>query len=276
MITSSSNQQLKWIQQLCKKAKLRREEEVFVVEGPRMFWEAPAERLEKVYMSESFFEAMEDKAVLGQIQWEVVEDRIFNRISETVHPQGVLCVVKQKKYTLEEILGKKENPLLLFLEDLQDPGNMGTIFRTAEGAGVDGIILSKNCVDIYNPKTIRSTMGSVYRIPFVCLEDENQEPVLRAFRERNIRTCAAHLKGENPYDEEDYAGGTVFLIGNEGNGLTDGLARAADLKVKIPMEGKLESLNAGVAAAILMYEAYRQRRKRPQPGELRARTSKKD
>lgn len=260
MITSSSNQQLKWIQQLCKKARLRREEGLFVAEGPRMFREAPAEALKKVYMAKSFYEMLEDKTLLEGTEWEVVEDRIFSRISETVHPQGVLCVLRQKTYTLQEIIHKKENPLLLFLEDLQDPGNMGTIFRTAEGAGVDGIILSKNCVDIYNPKTIRSTMGSIYRMPFVCLEEEDPGPVLAALREEKIRTCAAHLQGKHTYDHEDYTKGTAFLIGNEGNGLTDALSQAADLKVKIPMEGKLESLNAGVAAAVLMYEAYRQRR----------------
>ena len=167
--------------------------------------------------------------------------------------------MKQPRYSLEDLL-KKEDPLLVFLENLQDPGNMGTIFRTAEGAGADGIIMTANCVDIFNPKTIRSTMGSIYRMPFVCLKEEETQSVLRLLRERGIATCAAHLKGEHTYDREDYTKGTAFLIGNEGNGLTEATAEASSLKVKIPMEGKLESLNASVAASILLYEAYRQRR----------------
>ena len=137
---------------------------------------------------------------------------------------------------------------------------MGTIFITAEGAGVTGIIMTKNCVDIYNPKTIRSTMGSIYRVPF--LYTDQIDEVLEWFRKNGISTYAAHLKGEHFYDEEDYCSGTAFFIGNEGNGLTDELSNKADHWIKIPMEGKLESLNAGVASAVLMYEASRQRRLR--------------
>ena len=136
---------------------------------------------------------------------------------------------------------------------------MGTIFRTAEGAGVDGIFMSANCVDIYNPKTIRSTMGSIYRVPFVIAPD--LQDVFAWFKKQRVRSYAAHLKGKGWYDEESYTGGTAFLIGNEGNGLTDATAGQADCLIKIPMKGQLESLNAGVAAAILMYEASRQRRK---------------
>ena len=132
-------------------------------------------------------------------------------------------------------------------------------FRTAEGAGVDGIFMSTNCVDIYNPKTIRSTMGSVYRVPFVIAPD--LQDVFAWFKKQGIRSYAAHLKGKGWYDEQSYVGGTAFLIGNEGNGLTDATAGQADCLIRIPMKGQLESLNAGVAAAILMYEASRQRRK---------------
>lgn len=261
MITSSSNPQLKYIQQLAKKARLRREDGVFLVEGPRMFYEADKKQIEKAYLSERFYETMNDRTVLEGISWELVENGVFDKISSTMTPQGVLCVLHQPRYTLEDML-KKENPLLVFLENLQDPGNMGTIFRTAEGAGADGILMTANCVDIYNPKTIRSTMGSIYRMPFVCLRDEETQTVLELLRQKNIVTCAAHLQGEHTYDREDYTKGTAFLIGNEGNGLTKETAQAASLKVKIPMEGKLESLNASVAASILLYEAYRQRRNR--------------
>lgn len=259
MITSSSNPQLKYIQQLAKKAKTRREDGVFLVEGPRMFFEAPKDQIKKAYLSEHFYSQMTDRMILDRIDWELVEDHTFEKMSATMTPQGVLCILTQPEYTLDTLLNKKK-PLLVFLEDLQDPGNMGTIFRTAEGAGADGIIMTANCVDIYNPKTIRSTMGSIYRMPFVQLAQGETVQTLKLLREKGIATCAAHLKGEHTYDKEDYTTGCAFLIGNEGNGLTEETAKAASLKVKIPMQGKLESLNASVAASILLYEAYRQRR----------------
>ena len=155
-------------------------------------------------------------------------------------------------------MGEKEHPLFLVLEDLQDPGNMGTIFRTAEGAGVDGIFMSTNCVDIYNPKVIRSTMGSVYRVPFVYVED--LPAVLDSLKDYGITAYAAHLEGKNRYDQECYRKGTAFLIGNEGNGLREEVAERADIRIRIPMEGQVESLNAAIAAAVLMFEAGRQRR----------------
>ena len=161
MITSSSNAQVKQMIQLNKKARERRKQDVFIVEGLRMFREVPRDRLVKTYVSENFLEDPEHEALLQGISYEVVKDSAFAQMSDTLTPQGVLTVVRQYHYTMEELMGEKEHPLFLVLEDLQDPGNMGTIFRTAEGAGVDGIFMSTNCVDIYNPKTIRSTMGSV-------------------------------------------------------------------------------------------------------------------
>ena len=260
MITSTANQQVKQLIQLNKKAKFRSERDVFVVEGPKMFGEAPKERIEKAYLSESCFEkqygGQQDRLPAG-IACEVVQDSVFKAMCDTQTPQGVLCLVKQYHYTLEELL-KKERPLFLVLENLQDPGNLGTIMRTAEGAGVTGVILSKGSVDIYNPKTIRSTMGSIYRVPFLYAEDLQQ--VLVLLREKGVRSYAAHLQGTETYDREDYTGGTAFLVGNESNGLSQELASCADCYIRIPMEGQLESLNAGVAASILMYEAYRQRR----------------
>ena len=260
MITSTANQQVKQLIQLNKKAKFRSERDMFVVEGPKMFGEAPKERIEKAYLSESCFEkqygGQQDRLPAG-IACEVVQDSVFKAMCDTQTPQGVLCLVKQYHYTLEELL-KKERPLFLVLENLQDPGNLGTIMRTAEGAGVTGVILSKGSVDIYNPKTIRSTMGSIYRVPFLYAEDLQQ--VLELLREKGVRSYAAHLQGTETYDREDYTGGTAFLVGNESNGLSQELVSCADCYIRIPMEGQLESLNAGVAASILMYEAYRQRR----------------
>ena len=147
---------------------------------------------------------------------------------------------------------------MLITENVQDPGNLGTMFRTAEGAGVTGILMSKNTVDVFNPKTIRSTMGSVYRMPFLYTEDIKESVEL--LKRQGISCYAAHLKGKDFYEKSDYTQPTAFLIGNEGNGLSEELADTADTYIKIPMGGKLESLNAAMAAGILMYEANRQRR----------------
>jgi len=209
-----------------------------------------------VYVSESCFVKYAKERLRG-IDYEVVQDSVFKVMCDTQTPQGILCVVKQDHYTQEE-LWKKENPLFLLLENIQDPGNLGTIMRTAEGAGVTGVILSKGSVDLYNPKTIRATMGSVYRVPFLYVEDLRE--TLKLLKNKGVKSYAAHLYGRQTYDKENYRGGTAFLIGNESNGLSKELAACADTYIRIPMEGQLESLNAGVAASILMYEAYRQRR----------------
>lgn len=256
MITSSSNPQLKNIVQLNKKAKVRREQGLYVVEGYKMYLEAPKEQIEKIYAASHFLDK-HPEIRQKHPDLEEVDDRVFAAISDTQTPQGILCLMRQPSWDIKKIL-EKEHPFLMVLEDLQDPGNVGTIFRTAEGAGVDGIILTKNCVDIYNPKTIRSTMGSIYRVPF--FYTDKIEKVLGELRIYDVRTFAAHLNGERDYDREDYKKGTAFFIGNEGNGLTDDLANRADRLVKIPMCGQLESLNAAMAAGILMYEAARQRR----------------
>ena len=176
----------------------------------------------------------------------------------TMHPFSMPALWDCRDYIFRiERENYEKAPFLMILEDLQDPGNMGTILRTAEGAGVTGIILSKNCVDLYNPKVIRSTMGSIYRMPVMQADLLEILPVLK---ENKIQTYAAHLKGKNWYHEEDYTEGTAFFIGNEGNGLSDELSDSADCLIKIPMEGKVESLNAAMAAGILMYETARQRR----------------
>lgn len=264
MITSTSNQQIKNIIQLTKKSKARKEQRLFVVEGIRMAVEAPIEQIEKIYVADSskdkFLPRLEEAGLTREagVFIELVDDKVMKAISDTVTPQGVLCVLKQKQYNLEDLLKTEENPFFMILEDLQDPGNLGTIMRTGEGAGVTGVILSRTSVDIYNPKTIRSTMGSIYRVPFLYVD--SIQDILPQLAKAGVRTYAAHLRGEHDYDQEDYQGGTAFFIGNEGNGLTDELSEQADCLIKIPMKGQLESLNAAMAAGILMYEAARQRK----------------
>lgn len=256
MITSTSNPQVKHLLKLLKKAKTRNTEDVFVAEGMKMYLEAPKERIRKIYLSESLYREQGEKFLSGP-DTEVLADPVFFQVSDTKTPQGILCILSQYHYTLSDLL-KAGAPHLLLLENLQDPGNLGTIMRTAEGAGADGIILSRDCVDLYNPKTIRSTMGSVYRMPFLYVDSLPE--ILPLLKERGVTTYAAHLQGKRLYDQEDYRGGCAFFIGNEGNGLSEELSRHADTWIRIPMGGKLESLNAAVAASILMYEVCRQRR----------------
>ena len=258
MITSASNGKIKTIQNLQKKSKYRKEEKLFIIEGTRLFQETPRQLLKEVYVSENAENSLKDQLI--DIKYEVVSDNIFASISDTTTPQGILAVVKQPCYSLEKILAK-ENPLLLILEDLQDPGNLGTIMRTAEGAGVTGILMTKGCVDIYNPKVVRSTMGSVYRMPFIYLEDQKEfVRIFRQLKEKNIITYGAALMESKDYDQYSYEEGTAFVIGNEGKGLSETALSICEKYVKIPMCGQLESLNAAVASSILMYEAFRQRR----------------
>ena len=279
MITSTSSSQVKHIVNLQKKSKLRKEEKQFVVEGIKMVSEAPKDRLVKVYISETFkadneefLEKMNYEA-LGKDILEVVSDNVFIRMSDTQTPQGIMAVVKMSEITIEDMFGRdmhinskndnsgnssnKMQQLLLILENLQDPGNLGTIIRMAEGAGVTGVIMSCNTVDIYNPKTIRSTMGSLYRVPVIYVDDICE--AVEECKKKGIRVYAAHLKGTDNYNVKDYTQPTAFMIGNEGNGLTDKLTDKADELVRIPMQGKVESLNAAIACTILTYEAVRQR-----------------
>jgi TrmH family RNA methyltransferase len=241
--------------------------------------EAPVEMIAEVYLTEGFADKYGNGEVTNQLARltgkviELVSEEVFRKMSATLTPQGILCVLKRKEPDLSQLLkrGNGQNrsaPFWLVLEDIQDPGNLGTIMRTAEGAGVDGIIMSRGCVDIYNPKTIRSTMGSIFRVPFVYVD--HLETTINLLKESGVRVFAAGLSGAMPiqYDAGEYVGGTAFLIGNEGKGLTAETAGCADVNVRIPMEGQVESLNAAAATAILLYEVYRQRRSRGSFAEL--------
>ncbi|WP_251206275.1 TrmH family RNA methyltransferase [Acetatifactor aquisgranensis] len=261
MISSHSNPKVKQVAQWQTNSGKRREEGVFLAEGFKMCEEAPERDVREIYITQEALEkagtqpALREK--LERIGYETVSSEVFRKMSDTRTPQGILCVVKRQETDLERLLAA-ENPLLIVLEDLQDPGNLGTIVRTGEGAGVTGIVMSTRTVDIYNPKTIRATMGSIYRVPFVCAE--NLCGAVERMREKGIRVYAAHLAGENYYDNLNFRQGTAFLIGNEGNGLSRELTERADSLLKIPMEGSVESLNAAVSAALMMYEARRQRK----------------
>lgn len=262
MITSVHNKCIKETVALLTKKKERDRHGLFVVEGGKMFGEAPTEWISRVFIAQSAEKEMYTRYgdKLSGLSCEIVADEVFARMSDTVTPQGILCLVRQQHYNIEEILqcNNKKQMLFIVLEDIQDPGNLGTIFRTAEAAGADGVIMSSRTTDIYNPKTIRSTMGAVYRVPFLYTEDLSS--MIKMLREKGTMVYAAHLGAKDFYDAYDYRRSTAFLIGNEANGLRDETAGYADALLGIPMEGKVESLNAAVASSILLYEAYRQRR----------------
>ena len=283
-----TNAKIKEIQKLTEKSKARREAGLFVIEGPRMFIETPLEWIEEIYVTQRFLDnadsgllgmaegsSVEGDSTAGSVEnshsdystsirasemitWmnhEVVTEEQMKKLTDTVTPQGILCVVRQPSYTVEDIINHPGHRLLMILEDIQDPGNLGTIFRTAEGAGASGIIMTKGCADLFNPKVVRSTMGSIYRVPFFVTDDIEQ--TISLVKNAQIEVFAAHLKGEHFYDEIEYKD-AAFLIGNEGRGLKDSTASLADTYIKIPMSGELESLNASMAAGILMYEHNRQ------------------
>ena len=259
MITSISNAQVKQVCAYVQKAKERRKDHIFVVEGPKMFEEAPADRIYKVYATKSFCDKHTTDVMgtkLKETGFEVVSDEVLAKMSDTKTPQGILCLVKWPEYSLDDLLLKR-NGVFVVLEDLQDPGNLGTIIRTGEGAGIAGVIMSGKTVDIFNPKTIRATMGSIYRVPFVYVQDMAE--AIKRLQKADVAVDAAHLKGEQYYDAFDYTKGSAFLIGNEGNGLKEETALLADTYVKIPMAGQVESLNAAIATTLFMYEAARQR-----------------
>lgn len=257
MISSTANARIKNIINLKKSAKARREGNCFIVEGPRMFFEIPAERIVECYLTEAFAEKYaEQLRKSGLANYEIISDAVCRHLSDTKTPQGVVALVRRDECSLAALLKKEENPCLVLLENLQDPGNLGTILRTAEAAGITGIILNKGTVDPYSPKVIRATMGAVFRVPFVITDD--LPSVVTLLKAQGISVCASHLGGDVFY-ARDYCGPTAFLIGNEGNGLSDEITALADHKIKIPMCGEVESLNAAAAATVLCYEALRQR-----------------
>lgn len=272
MIESLANTKIKQIQKLIKQSRARRKEKCFVVEGWKMTSEALMRDLVlHLYVKES--EKSQYKLHLQElgcgennfnVPTEIVTDSVFAQLSDTVTPQGILAIVQMPQYLRDAVLSGKAGGVykqakLLILEDIQDPGNMGTILRTAEGAGMSGVVLSKGCVDVFNPKVVRSTMGALFRVPFYICEDIKAE--IEELKKQDFSFYAAHLQGSQEYSQALYKGKMGILIGNEANGLSDDVSELADEKVKIPMEGQLESLNAAVSASLLMYEVHRQNKK---------------
>ncbi len=266
VISSSKNERIKNIASLQKSKKARTEQGVFVAEGLRIardVFKSAHSLIESVLLSESFWnrkgwmeypELEELGSEPGKLPYSltVVKDTVFAGMCETVTPQGIMCVVKQPQFGYESDMCKRGSmQRLLILEDIQDPGNLGTMVRTAEAAGMDGIIMSRSCADIFSPKVTRATMGAIFRVPFIYTDD--LPGMLDSLKAGGVTVYAAYLRDGEDYSEISYANRTAVMIGNEGNGLSDEAVSHASENVFIPMAGEVESLNAAVAAAILMY-----------------------
>ncbi|MCR5508841.1 MAG: RNA methyltransferase [Lachnospiraceae bacterium] len=280
MITSNGNSRIRNIIQLNNSSKARHEQKVFTAEGIKMFMEAPCLRIREVFVSEELESKITDviqgraghvdkdgskdmesmiklSDKLSKIQYETVSSNVFKHMADTVTPQGIITVIEAEKRDTAKILELHDGGDLhiLILEGIQDPGNLGTMLRTAEGAGYDFILADRNTADVYNPKVIRSTMGSIFRVPVIY--SSNLLKDIEGLKNAGIRIYAAHLKGEKTYDEAEYPGRMAVMIGNEGRGLSDDITNMADECIRIPMKGQVESLNAAVAAALLMFGSSR-------------------
>ena len=236
----------------------------FLVEGVRSVDEllkAPDFTVEAVFaesgMSDGYLRSLAAALPAGVPAYRLSRE-LFARMAATDTPQGVLAIVRRRSWTLDALLQQARNPLLVMLENLQDPGNAGTILRTADCAGADGLIASRGTVDFYGAKVVRAAMGSLLHLPVV--QAASLPETARELKSRGIRLLAAGLSGTVEHYEADMTGPTAILIGNEGSGLSEEALSLADTVVKIPMLGRAESLNASVAAAVILYEAVRQRR----------------
>lgn len=262
-ITSPQNSKVKKIRALMKK-KNRWSESKFIVEGIRGVDQLLKDisRVDTVVYSDKLLESAQGKDLLGRISDCGVElinvsEEIFESLSDTQAPQYVMAVVNFSFEKLENVMKKDGENYLILLDRIQDPGNLGTIIRTAEALGFDGILLSEGTVDIYNPKVIRSTMGAILQIPIIYYEDYRQ--AIEDLKSNEIKIVSSSLDTDNMVYDVDLSRNVAIVIGNEGSGISDDIIASSDELIKIPMIGQAESLNAGIASGIIMYEVLRQR-----------------
>ena len=248
IITSKDNEIIKNIKKL-KEKKYRLDS--YIVEGIKMVKEAISENQEiaLIAIREDFKIDFDTK----NIKTVIISNKIFNDISDVKTPQGILAVIKKNQNNQIET----NSDYILALDSLQDPGNMGTIIRTADSANINQIIINKTTVDPYSPKVIRSTMGAIYRTNIIEVED--LKTTLREMKSKGFQIITTDLKATQSIYDINYNNKTVVVIGNEANGVSQEILQTADKKVIIPMLGKTESLNASIAASIMIYEYVRQK-----------------
>ncbi len=259
-ISSNQNPLIKEIKSLNRK-KNRWKSRLFIIEGIKIIQEAINNniKIKNIIISDSFLESRDGKLFNEEIKNQdniiKVNTSLFKSISDTENPQGLLAICEFTIRDLSE-LDYLFNPSILFLDGIQDPGNMGTIIRTADAFNIDGIILGEGSVDPYNSKVVRSTMGSIFRVPlYIC---NNSLNTLGLLKDKNYYILASSLDGNSIYNG-GFNRKFVCVIGNEANGVNPDILDLAHDLIKIPMPGNAESLNAGVAASIIMYEAMKTR-----------------
>lgn len=255
-ISSKDNERVKYTKSLLK-SKNRQKESKYIIEGYRILTlaiECNAD-LDYIFINEAFEDKEEHRKFLNILDEKNIKvfkttNNIFKELIDTENTQGILGVIKFKDRKIENNI-KIDDKFILILDRIQDPGNMGTIIRTADAAGVDAIIALKGCVDIYNPKVIRSTMGSIFDMNII---NCTQEECIEEIKSRGFKIVSSYLNTNNYYNETKYYEKTALVIGNEANGVNDDLIKESNILVKIPIYGNAESLNAAISSAILMYE----------------------
>lgn len=251
-IESKNNNLFKEIKKL-KEKKHRIKSNKYLIEGLRFVEEAIKSKvsIDSIIFTESFKEKNPDLflKINDNIKLIQMNEALLKQLCSTENPQGIVGVINMQNKEL------KSGELVVLVDKVQDPGNMGTIIRTAHAAGVAGIVMTKGTVDIYNDKTLRSTMGSIFYIPIV--EDDSLDFV-KSLKKEGYKLVVSSLQGKNNFFEENLQGKVMIAVGNEGNGVSDEVYDIADIKVKIPMPGEAESLNVAVATSIMIYEKIRQ------------------
>jgi TrmH family RNA methyltransferase len=260
-LTGSQNPMVKEVRALKNKSD-REEKGLYFIEGVRFVEEALKENAKIRYLlvSDELFNDMNFKNLQNTIDSRSIDcyllpDSLFASISDTRAPQGILGVLDLNRMQLGS--ADLKGGMLILLDGIKDPGNMGTIIRTADAAGCAGVVVPEGCVDVYNPKVLRSTMGSVFHIPVYHCGDIAY--AVEIIKSNGFRLCASQLDGSTSIYNADLTGSVALVIGSEAEGIGEETAKAADLLIRIPMKGRAESLNASVAAGVMIFEAMRQR-----------------
>ncbi|MCJ7459369.1 MAG: 23S rRNA (guanosine(2251)-2'-O)-methyltransferase RlmB [candidate division Zixibacteria bacterium] len=247
-----------------KTEKGRGKEEKFLIEGLRLCQEAFSSNWETelVLFFSEFGESPEGQKLLEGFSKKGIEifrvkKKEIEKLADTETPQGIVAVVKKRKFTLSRDF-LKEASLLLSLDNIRDPGNLGTMIRTADAAGADGVLLSKGCVELYNTKVVRSTMGSLFHLPVI--EGLDLKEVLPEMKVSGFKIFSSEVHKGKDHTKISYPEKICLLIGSEASGVRKEVSNLADEKIKIPIFGKAESLNASVAAGVLLYEIVRNKK----------------
>ncbi|MFZ5641764.1 MAG: TrmH family RNA methyltransferase [Bacillota bacterium] len=262
-ITSRQNPQVRYLRSLHQK-KHREQERKFLIEGWRFVEEAlnSAAPVETVIFGaaardDARYKRISDLAAGRGIPVLHMADHVLEAVMETQHPQGVAALVRQWDPDLTEVFRQSTNPLLLVVDGVRDPGNLGTVIRTADAAGVTAVALLTGTADLFNGKTLRSTMGSVFHLPVQ--KDVTVQEIRKLLAEHGLPLLAADISGGKTVYELSMTGPLAIAVGSEAAGLSEELKQVAAELVSIPMPGRAESLNVSVAAGVLLFEAVRQR-----------------